>query len=110
MTNKLLVERVAMAIIKADEENGYDYNILQDNPEISDWSIHLALAAIRACESYKELELWDLPNQHKHSLPIVENKIEQFASLDPDGGFYSNLGIKITDPTKTLGVKEDSDR
>ena len=42
------IERVAMAIIRADEENGYDYTILQHNPDISDWSIHLAKAAISA--------------------------------------------------------------
>lgn len=33
-------------------------------------------------------------------VPIVENRINQFASMDADGGFYQNMGIKITDSTK----------
>ena len=44
-----LVERVALAIESADEDSGYDYDHLRlEHERLSDWNIHLALAAIEA--------------------------------------------------------------
>jgi hypothetical protein len=50
MSNEL-VEKVALAIERADNEKGYDYDHLGiDHPEISDWGIHLAQAALSAIQ------------------------------------------------------------
>lgn len=95
-----LIERVAVAIQRADNEPCPDYPDFPDNPNISDWGIHLAraaLAAIPAVPSEEDgLREWALNKAETHHRLARENpnlRTEHIAS----SAAYRNLADEIAD-------------
>jgi len=80
-----LVERVAVVIAKADEDKGYDYTIAGNNPIVSDWSIHLAQAAL--------LTLWPTMQEMARALE---------SARDETGGSMEQQAEVILDAKQAL--------